>query len=421
MLVQNKFLVLYSMLGLLFADINVAETIQLERSPTVTLSSLTQYVYKHHPSLHTEQAQQQQIDANTALATTPFANVSSVSVNHQNDVIGSHDGLQEWEASVGMPLWLPGQKQQQLLLSDKLSAELPAYKQQIRLQASATIRELIWHAVLAETADKQALQAWNTAQNLEQDVDSKVAAGELAAAESLLASSHTLELYSQYLLTQAALAHALKQYHHRTGEQALPQDYEEVLSIQQDRLQHHSSAIIDPQHPDLKVLDQHIATLHTKQDLARFEGAVNPELSLGIRRERGSDDENYNNSVGIGISFALGNDVYRRPAIALAAKELADAEVTRQQVEHELNAVLFSQLHDLASKQQQLDLENQRVETSRQYFSLQQRAFELGEIDLVSVLHSQSIANKAQNRKLRLQIEMKQLIAQINQARGVAL
>lgn len=409
---RTKLALLCMAAGIAMSQVALAEMKPLEQSSAVTLSSLTQKVYELEPARHNELAQQQQINANSALANATFADVKSISLNHQNDVIGSGNGLQEWEGIVEMPLWLPGQKQQQLSLSDKLSAELPAYQQQIRLTASGKVRELIWNAVLANTATKQAYQIWQSALKLELDVAARVKAGELAGTERLLANTNALEMQNQYLLKKSELDLALSTYRAITKEHLLPEKYEEVLA---------DNYVIDQQHASLMMLDQHINTLRAKQGLAQFDGAVNPSLSLGVRRERGGNGENYTNSMGLGISFALDNEVYRRPAIANAARELADVEVARQQLERELNITLFSRLHDLETKRLQLGLISEQNETTQQYLALQQRAFELGELDLVSLLRSQSLANETYNRKLALEVDIKYTIALINQALGVIL
>lgn len=417
-----KLIILSVAVGFVTANIALAEPLQVDKSTTVTLSSLVELVYQQHPAHHNELAQQRRIDANNELANSLFADVSSVNVIHKNDVVATDDGFQEWEAFVEMPLWLAGQKQSQLMLSEKMAAEIPAYQQQIRLEASAKVRELIWNVMLAKTATEQAHQSWQTAQKLHQDVAARVKAGELAGTERLLASTHELDIQSQYLLAEAELEHALKSYYRFTGERALPQTYEESLGENNDfSQQHHSLAMIDPQHPSLVIIDQKINTLRSQQDVAGFDGAVNPNLSLGMQSGRGERGEHFNNSVTLGISFALDDKVYRQPAVAEAAKALADAEISRQHLERELNIVLSSNLHDLETKQQQLELINAQDKETQQYFKLQQRAFELGEIDLVNVLRSQSIANDVHNRKQLLQVEIKQLIAQINQALGIIL
>ena len=419
---QKSLTLLCFIIGMGITHISSAETIQPEQSSELTLSSLMQYVYERHPALHNELAQQQQINANTDLANATFVDVKTINLNHYNDIIDNNDGLQEWEGSVDMPLWLPGQKQQQLNLSDKMSAEVTAYKNQIKLNASAKVRELVWNVILANNANMQAHQVWQTAQDLEHDVDIRVQAGDLAGTERLLASTNVLEMHSQYLLAESELEHTLSNYRYITGNNMLPTIYEERLPKDGGYThQHHSLAVIDQHHPSLMLLEQQINTLRTRQDLAYFDGAVNPSLSVGLRRERGGRGESFNNNISVGISFALDNDVYRRPAVANAAKELADVEIARQQLERELNITLFSQLHALETKQQQLVLISKQNKATQQYYSLKQRAFELGEIDLVSLLQSQALANDAYNRKSTLEIDIQYTIAKVNQALGIIL
>lgn len=409
---RTKVVLLCITAGMAMSQVTADEVKSLEKSSMVTLSSLTQKVYDLDPARHNELAQLQKINANTDLANATFAGVKSISLNYQNDVIGSSDGFQEWEGIVDMPLWLPGQKQQQLSLSDTLSAELPAYQQQVKLAASAKVRELVWNVVLASTASNQAYQIWQSSLKLEQDVTARVKAGELAGTERLLANTHALEMQNQYLQKKSDLDFSLSTYRAITKEQLLPQLYQELLS---------NNYVIDQQHPSLMMLDQHINTLRAKQDLAHYNGAVNPSLSVGVRHERGGHDESFNNSMGLGISFALDNDVYRRPAIAQAAKALADAEITRQQLERSLNITLFSHLHALETKRLQLRLLNEQNETTQQYLALQQRAFDLGELDLVSLLRSQSLANETHNRKLAIEVDINHTVALINQSLGIIL
>jgi len=398
--------------GLVQSPFTFAETRVFERSSSMTMSSLVKNVYDRYLPQQKERAQQQRIDANTEFANARFADTASINLEHYNDVIGSSDGYQEWQGSVDLPLWLPGQQQQQLALSQTLSAELPAYQQRLLLEASAKVRNVLWPVVLAETEVAQTWQTWQTAQDLEQNVASRVTAGELAGTEALLANSHALEMQSRYVQAQSALDLALASYQNQTGENALPENFEETLSTQ---------TTLNSQHPYLALLDQKIATLRTKQELARFDGAINPNLSLGIRRERGGHDESFTHSVGVGISFALDDAVYRNSNIATAGASLADADIERLQLERELQAELLRQRHQLQSKQQQLTLMIEQEKSAQQYLLLQQRAFDLGEIDLVSLLRSQALANDANNRKTGLQIDIKHAISAVNQALGVSL
>jgi outer membrane protein, heavy metal efflux system len=409
MKLRNILTCLCLMIGLVFSPYSMAD-ITIERSSAMSLSSLVKKVNERQLASLKQLAQQQQVNANTALGNALFAGTANVNLNHFNDVIGSSDGFQEWESSVDLPLWLPGQKQQQLALSDTLSAEIPAYQQRLLLDASATVRSTVWAVALTETNVKQNYQVWQTAQKLEQNVASRVKAGELAGTEALLASSHALEMQGRYLQAKTELDYAWNNYQNYTGEMSLPENIKESLSEQTH---------INQKHPYLALLDQQILTLRAQQDLARFDGAVNPNLSFGLRRERDDHDDDYNNSVGIGISFALDNEVYQNPNLASAASELADATIERQRLERELQDALLRHRHQLQAKQQQLELVNEQDKTAKKYLLLQQRAFDLGEIDLVSLIRSQSLADEAVNRKTSLQVDITHAVSTVNQALGM--
>ncbi|MFW5451777.1 MAG: TolC family protein [Methylophagaceae bacterium] len=409
MLFHVKVAISFIAISLSVSPVVFAETILLEQSSSVTLSSLVQNVYERHPTHHAQSAHQQKIDANTDLANATFADASSVSLNHYNDVVGSSDGFQEWEGSIDMPLWLSGQKQSQLALSDKMSAELTSSQQQLRLEIASQVRQVVWGVVLADVKTQQAHQAWHVAKQLAQDVDAHVKAGELAGTDRLLANSHALKMHSDYILAQGKLEHAIKAFQTLTGESALPQQYEESLALE---------TVITDHHPSLVASDQKVNTLRTKQNIARYQDAVNPSLSVGIRRDRDDSSESFNHSLGLGISFALDDDVYRRPAMANAAMILADAEVARQQLKRKLQVKLTEQLYLLDTLKQQLTIAIKHSDTTEQYLSLQQSAFDLGEIDLLNLLASQTLANESLNRKQSLETEIKQAIANVNQALG---
>lgn len=409
---MNKYILFSLLVGAVVSSISLAETIQIERFSTVTLSILTETVYQRNAAHHNESAKQQQINVNTEIANRFFADANTLSINHENDLITHSDGFQEWELGVDMPLWLPGQQQQKLSLSEKMSAVLPASQQQIKLDASETVRDLVWAIVINKTDLEQAKQAWQTAQELESDVVLRVESGDLAGMDRLLANTHVLDMNKQAMIAEAELEYSLEIYSKITGKQALPEQYREVLS---------NKTVIDQSHPSLGLLQQKIATLIAKQSLAQYNGVTNPNLSVGIRSERDDDHESFQHSIALGLSFALNGTVYSKPAVADAAKKLADAEIDYQNLEWQLNVILSEQLHDLELKKQQLELMIERDKITQQYLLLQQRAFDLGEIDLVSLLRSRVLADESRNQKQSMEISMQRSISMVNQALGIIL
>lgn len=409
---QNKPLLAVAFLAGLLSQSLMAEQLEPAYSETLSLASLAEKVYQRLPGKAAEGKYQQLRQANDAVSSTLFAEPVSANLTHFNDAIGSSDGFQEWEGGVDLPLWLPGQKQKQQALSDKLAAELPAYQQQLKLQASAEVRKVIWQVKMAEARLQQTTIAWQIAQKLEQDVESRVAAGDLPTTERLLASSNTLETLSNKIDAQSKLTQQLQTYTLITGESWLPANIEETVAEARDLAQ---------SHPQLLMQDQIIARLQAQMGLAHYDANVNPSLSVGVRRERGDFDEDFNNSLGLGISFAFDDNRFSQIAIAQAGAELADAQVARQTLLRNLTAQLQTKQQQLASSIMQLEVVTKQDKTTQQYYQQQKRAFDLGEINLIDLLRSQVLANKSRSRKRELEIQLQQQKAAVNQAMGMLL
>lgn len=385
---------------------------QVSYSDTITLSSLTEQVYQSMPAKLAEDSFSQLQQANESLSESLFAEPTTANLNHFNDAVGSGDGFQEWEGSVDMPLWLPGQKQAQQALSGKIMAQLPAYQARLKLRASGEVRDRVWQVKLAEAQLEQASVVWETARKLEQDVKSRVEAGDLPATEALLATSNTLEAHSKMVDAESKLSQELKTYALVTGSQSLPAEVTETLNTQPQ---------VQPSHPELAMQDQVIARLQAEMGIARYDGSVNPNLSVGVRRERGDDSESFNNSLGVGISIALNDSRYSQPALAEASAALAEAQISRRELERQLNKTLLSSQESLSATRRQLELVSVQNETTQQYYQLQKRAFDLGEINLMDLLRSQVLADESRNRQRQLEVLVEQKTAAVNQALGLLL
>jgi len=311
-----------------------------------------------------------------------------------------------------MPIWLPGEKRHQQNLSRHLAAELPYYQQRIRLDASAQVRRHVWLVMLSAAKVRHAETLRDNARSLQKNVENRVEGGDLASSEALLAKSHHLEMQSQLASAKMNLQQSLNQYQYLTGQQVLPDVIEENLP---------ASLEIDKAHPLLAELEQQIARQRSEMANARYDNVQHPSLSVGVKRERDEHADPYNNSVGVGVSFALNNDQYQQPAIAQASRQLADLQIAQQQQKRQLEADLLAAMDTLKTLQQRQALLKEQYAVSQQYVDMQQRSFDMGGVDLTSFLRSQEVADKHRHQLLQLEIEIQQQIAQINQIAGRTL
>ncbi|MEC9313622.1 MAG: TolC family protein, partial [Pseudomonadota bacterium] len=90
-------------------------------------------------------------------------------------------------------------------------------------------------------------------------------------------------------------------------------------------------------------------------------------------------------------------------------------------LERQLNKQLLASRERLSAIQQQLDLVVKQDRTTHEYYQMQKRAFDLGEINLIDLLRSQVLANESRSRKRELEVLIEQHKAQLNQSLGVIL
>lgn len=390
----------------------LSQAVLADQTEPLTLKTLTDYVFLNHPGRQAESSMDALAQSRAALAGQLFAEPLGLSVNHYNDVIGSSDGLQEWETSVEMPIWLPGEKRQQQNLSRHLAAEVPYYQQRLRLEASAQVREHVWQVMLAAAKVRHVEVLQENAENLLNNVENRVKGGDLAQSEALLAQTHQLEMRSSLEAAKMQLQQSLNQYQYLTGQQVLPDEIEERLPL---------SLTIELDHPLLAELTQQIARQRSVIANARYDNARHPSLSLGVKRERDEHADPYNNSIGVGISFALNDEQYQQPAIAEASRQLAELQIAQQQQKRRLEANLLAAMDHYKSLEQRQALLKEQFEVSQQYVAMQQRSFDMGGIDLTSLLRSQEVTDKHRHQLLQLEIEIQQQIARINQIAGKLL
>jgi outer membrane protein TolC len=386
-----------------------ANAIEVNYSDNLTLHDVMMARYDKLPAKAIEDNFGLMAQANQVRAATLFAEPITGNLNHYNDVMGSSDGFQEWEGSVDLPLWLPGHKAEHQRLASAYNDQLPVYQQQLQLVASADVRDLIWAVKLAETDVEQAEIALVSAQQLQQDINTRVEAGELPPSSAIRADIHQLSAQSEMETATAKLEEALSHYQTKTGLSDLPKDYAETL-IETD--------VIHESHPIIQWHDEQITLLQTKLSLAQIEGQTGPTISVGVRRERGEYGENFNHSLGLGISMPFDDARHRQPAVAEASAAIAEAQVERQAKWVELTEQLHLQNAELIQKQNELTLINKQEATTASYVDIQKQAFDLGEIGLTELLNTQQLFQDIQAKRQQLEIQIQFQIALINQTLG---
>ena len=374
------------------------------------LAEALQAAFERYPEAGLAQAIRQQGEAIRQQASSLLAGDPAVVLRHENDALSDDDGFRQWEGGLEMPLWLPGQRQRRGRVADATQVEGDATLRLQRWQVAGEIRELLWSLKIAEANLELARQALQDTRALEQDVDKRVGAGELARMDLILAQEETLA--REIELSQASATHEalLMQYRAITGLSGVPADPSEAQS---------AAIVIGDDHPALLASRVSAERSRAERDQVRGEKRASPVLTLGGKSERPESGASYDNALILEVSVPLGTEGHAAPRTADAERSLAEASAalarTRLQLEKNLiEAVNARQQAEravqLARRQQQLGAEGLR---------LAQRAFELGESSLFMVLEARKQALSSERQLRTSELELGRAVARHNQALGV--
>jgi outer membrane protein TolC len=378
-------------------------------SASLTLGQAVQAAFERYPEAGLAQVINEQGAAIRQQASALLAGDPALVLRHESDAVTDDNGFRQWEGGLEMPLWLPGQRQRRSRVADATEGEGAATLRLQRWQVAGEMRELLWSLQIAAAELDLATQALQATRALERDVDRRVAAGELARMDLILAQKETLAREIERSAAASQHSALLMQYRAVTGLSAVPAELTETAAADD----------IAAEHPALVAARLAAERNRAERDQVRGEKRASPVLTLGGKSERPESGLSYDNAVILEVSVPLGTAGQAAPRTAAAERSLAEATAAvaraRLDLEQDLNLARNArrqaqQAAQLAQRQQQLAAEGLR---------LAQRAFELGENSLFMVLEARRQALAAE-RTLRLSaLELGRAVARYNQALGV--
>lgn len=376
----------------------------------IGLAEVIQNALSRHPEAVMAAAHRRIGAAFEEQASSLFGGDPAASLRHQTDQPGSGDGFREWEASLTVPVWLPGQRDGRTQLAETIYSRSDAVYQVLSWRVAGEVQELAWKVRLAESDHSQALQQWNSAQALERDIRLRVAAGELANTNLLLAEQETIGRQARSLDTEGQLELAREAWRSYTGSDELPDDLSELPQ---------QTPTLTSSHPRLLAADAQINQAIATRNDVRLSRRANPELTFYGKRDRGARLEPYNNSFGVAFSLPFGSSSHAAPRIAEAEASLTGTQSERARVQRELELRLEQAGYSVKFAQRASELADQQNRLASNSLRLQQRAFELGESDLVLLLHAREQAADAAQAMQRAELEYQLAISRYTHASGV--
>lgn len=334
----------------------------------------------------------------------------ALSVRHETDAIDNDRGYRYWEGGLALPLWLPGQRADRREVASATAEEAAAQAWLHRWQVAGVVRELVWSLRIAEAEKRLAQQALASARALQDDVERRLRAGELAHADLILAQKETLARELEH--TQAEFRHqALRaRYRSMTGLGELPPLAEEAPA---------PAAGIDRRHPALAAATAATARARAERDRVRNEKRDNPLLTVGAIKQRPEQRFDYEQSLVLELSVPLGLASQAAPRTAVAERDLTEASTALMRLRRQLERDLIEASAERSRTEQTVRFADTRQRLAAEGLRLSRRAFELGEGDLFSLLQARSQAIAAEREWELQQLEHGRAVARHNQALGV--
>jgi outer membrane protein, heavy metal efflux system len=376
---------------------------------TLTLQDVFEKTVVRNPNQAALKARADIVQSKNILASALLPQAPAVVVGHQNDSFASNRGEREWQADLELPIWMPNQRNHRYKVADATLANVNASAESLKLAVAGMLREAMWEVAYNDNTTLLTESQLNLAKRLHLDIEKRFHAGELAKSDVYLAQQEVLKAEKQKLRANAELMHARYRYQLLTGLQEIPQKYEE----QQSHITDYAQSPIW-----LEAISK-VSLAETELSLAEVESRENPQILLNMRRIQGGFDFTHNDSMGIKIRIPFGSDVRTAPIKAMAASEVGNAMSQRETIRMQLEQSMHEAEHNLTVSRAELDLAKQQYDIAKQSLSLTQKAFQLGETDVVNLLRVQAQSFESERAYSSRQIQLKWDIARYNQAVGV--
>ena len=382
------------------------------RAGAETLAEVVQNSLQRHPEVRLEQSRRKLEKGYRQQASSLLGGDPELSLSINGDQPGTDFGYEEYVAGVSVPVQLPSHREAKAALAENLGRLAEEERLRLWWRVTGEVLERAWKLRIAEADRKEAMKQWAASRALVRDIEHRHRVGEVSRNDLLLAQQEQLDAESAYQDAVSRETQARLAWRNFTGRDALPTGLEE-----------YSSPLPAPppleKHPRLLALLGKVETARARAQETRSQRRAPPVVMLFAKRDRGSRQEDYTDSLGLELSLPLGTRTPAAAAIAEAEAEQARAEAELQLARRELQLLLSQAEQALATAETQHQLARRKYAYARDRMKLATRAFELGEMDLYQLLLARREYNQA-SRDLKLrELEKLHAAARKNHLLGV--
>jgi outer membrane protein TolC len=391
-----------------FPLLTTAEPIAPAAGPT--LPALVELAWQRSVAARTLDARQDEASAGRAVAQSWLAGAPTLGLSERSGRWTGDRAQHETEISVAAPVLLPGQQSARQQLAARGTDEVQAQLHRARLDVAGTVRARLWEAAAARELLAEKEGHLHHLEDLRDEVRRRVAAGDMARSDGLLADQEVLAAQGEISQARGRLREAMARFQLLTGVAELPS-----LEPEQEPPTH--PAVAD--HAQLRAAEASEQRARAAVGLASASVQGAPTVALSMRRERDSATTNADRSIGIAVHIPLGGKVRNRPAETLAATQLATAAA-------ELNEARASIVVEQSQARSQLEYAREALQTAtaraglmREHTSLFEKAFKQGERGLAELLRSRTLSHEADVAVRQQRVALGMAHAQLNQVLGI--
>lgn len=345
-------------------------------------------------------------NADEIAASYLWAAPPSLEVSRREDRGNATSRAKESEIGLALPLLLPGQRDARLAAASSGRDVAEWSKMAARLRVASEVREAAWDlaAKRAEVEIADALVV-NLA-SLSDDVEKRIAAGDLARADGLAARAELVSAQILAIEARQKLAAATAQWRLLTG---LPPITDPTEADESSR----------PEHPELALAAAATTDAGKRLELSRVSRSEPPELFFRVRQDSPGAGLPTQNSIGLGLRIPLGTPDRNLPREATARSAFDVARATETRLRDKIEADVQTARDAFAAARQQQHSEMTRTELLSERAALVEKSFRAGETALPELLRATLAAAQARAGYARQQAATGLAKARLQQSLGL--
>ena len=373
----------------------------------LTLHEVVARAWQRSVLVKTLEARQEEAAAGRTVAQSLLAAAPTLGLSERSDRWTNHRNQRETEISIAAPILLPNQLSARRQLAARSADEVEAQLHRARLEVAGMVRLRLWEAAAASELLAEKEGHLHHLDELKDAVDRRVAAGDLARSDGLLAAQEVLAAQGEVAVARSRAREALNRFRLLTGMSELPPRKPEPLSSEH------------PVHDRLRAAEAAEQRARAAVTLASTSLIGPPTVSLSMRRERDSALLGADRSIGISVHIPLGGKIRNRPAETQAATQLAMAAGELSEARAALDLDVEQARAQLVDAAVALEAALKRITVMREHTALFEKAFKAGERGLAELLRSQTLTHEAEVAVRQQEVALGLAHAQLNQALGI--